>query len=226
MREVADGVWSVTAGAFPANSYVCRADVPGGAILIDAGLDPQPIDAALRSLGLRPAQVFCTHGHFDHIGSAVYFQERYGASVHLHAADVKAARANNFLLMAIKMEARITLPELTLVDHGAEFVLGDASLRDRSAPGHTPGSCVIEWGANLFTGDTIYVRGVGLSKLPGEQPDRLRASILDLWDSLDHFAVHPGHGPSAAGTTVKRDNASLRAFLAQEPQPADRSSHV
>ena len=225
MREVADGVWSVTAGAFPANSYICRAEVPGGAILIDAGLDPLPIEAALRSLELRPAQVFCTHGHFDHLGSAAFFQEHYGTPVHLHRADLKTAKTNNFLLLAMKLDARITLPELTVFDDDAEFALGDTILRYRATPGHTPGSCVVELGTNLFTGDTLYVRGVGLSKLPGEHPDRLRASILGLWDGLDHFTVHPGHGPSAPGTVVKRDNAPLRAFLGELAQPAGQSGH-
>ncbi|MBC9030950.1 MBL fold metallo-hydrolase [Sphingomonas sp. JC676] len=226
MREVADGVWSVTAGDFPANSYIGRADVPGGAILIDAGLDPLPIDAALQLLDLRPAHVFCTHGHFDHLGSANYFQDRYGARVHLHAADLRTARTNNFLLMAMKMAARIVLPELTLVDDGAEFAFGGTHLRYRSTPGHTPGSCVIEWGSNLFTGDTLYVRGVGLSKLPGERADQLRASIQALWSDLDNLIIHPGHGPSAPGAVVKCDNAPLRAFLAQGSEPASFSTHV
>lgn len=226
MREVADGVWSVTAGDFPANSYICRADTSGEAILIDVGLDPLPIDAALQSLDLRPAHVFCTHGHFDHLGSANHFQERYDARVHLHAADLKTARTNNFLLMAMKMTARVVLPELTLVDDGAEFAFGDKRLRYRSTPGHTPGSCVIEWGSNLFTGDTLYARGVGLSKLPGEQPDRLRASIRALWSDLDNFTIHPGHGRSAPGAIVKRDNAPLRAFLFQGSEPASLPAHV
>ncbi|RZM21630.1 MAG: MBL fold metallo-hydrolase, partial [Pedobacter sp.] len=92
----------------------------------------------------------------------------------MHAADLKTARTNNFLLMALKMQARIVLPSLTLVDDDTEFYLGAARLRYRHTPGHTPGSCVIELGDNLFTGDTLFAHGVGLSKLPGERPDELR----------------------------------------------------
>ncbi len=213
MLMVSEGVWSVTAGDFPSNSYICRADVPGGAILIDTGLDPLPIDAALKSLALRPGCIFCTHGHFDHIGSASYFQEQYGIPVHLHSADLKTAHTNNFLLMAMKMNVRITLPELTFVTNDMEFSFGSDRLRYRSAPGHTPGSCVLQWGNNLFTGDTLYARGVGLSKLPGERPDQLRASIKALWHEIDDFMIHPGHGPSAPGVAMKRDNKSLRTFL-------------
>lgn len=226
MQEVADGVWSVTAGEFPSNSFICRADVEGGAILIDTGLDPQPIDTALQSLRLRPAHIFCTHGHFDHLGSASFFQNRYGASTQLHAADVKTAGANNFLLMAMRKLSRITLPKLTLVDDGATFVFGQSTLRYRSTPGHTPGSCVISWGPNLFTGDTLYAQGVGLSKLPGERPELLRASIRALWSDMDGFMIHPGHGPSASGAVIKRDNARLGAFLRHEPETASHTADV
>jgi len=220
VREVADGVWSVTAGAFPANSYVCRADVPGGAVLIDVGLDPVPIDEALDKIGVRPAHVFCTHGHFDHLGSASHFQSKYGATVHLHAADLKIAKSNNFLLMAMKMADRIVLPKLTLLEGEAAFTLGGDVLRYRSTPGHTPGSCVLEWGTNMFTGDTLFARGISLSRLPGEQPDRLRNSIQALWNALDPFTIHPGHGPSAPGDIIKRDNVRLRQFLGETLEPA------
>jgi glyoxylase-like metal-dependent hydrolase (beta-lactamase superfamily II) len=212
-RAVADGIWAVTAGSFPSNSYVCAADVPGGAILIDTGLDPEPIDAALQSLGLRPAFVFCTHGHFDHIGSAAFFQRKYGAPVHLHAADAKTAGIGNFLLTAMKLPDRIVLPELTLVDGAFSVQLGERSLRYLHLPGHTPGSCAIAFSDQLFTGDTLYARGVGLSKLPGERPEQLRRSITELWEHLPGFHVHPGHGPSATGADIQRNNTRLLAFL-------------
>lgn len=226
MRQVADDIWCVTAGGFPANSYICRADVPGGAFLVDAGLDPEPIAAALQALNCRPAHVFCTHGHFDHIGSAQYFQERYGAEIHLHTADVKTARSNNFILMAMKREDRIALPPLSLVEDGASFSFGDRTLIYRSTPGHTPGSCSLMWGDQLFTGDTLFARGVGLSKLPGENLAQLRLSIQSLWGLLDGVTVHPGHGHSTAGRIVKRDNAALRTFLAEDTTVLDKCFDV
>jgi glyoxylase-like metal-dependent hydrolase (beta-lactamase superfamily II) len=211
--EVADGVWVVTAGAFSSNSYICALDAPGQAILIDAGLDPQAIEDALVGLGLEVSNVFCTHGHFDHLGGAAFFSAKYGAPVHLHASDLPTAQRNNFLLMAMGLPDRITLPEVELVEDGQAYDFHGRLLTFRHCPGHTPGSCVIEFGRDMFSGDSIYARGVGLSKLPGERPDQLRASIRTLWDRLDDFVVHPGHGPSAPGATVKEDNLALRKFL-------------
>lgn len=216
-REVGEGVWVVTGGVFPSNSYICAAGEGRGAILIDVGLDAQPIDLAVATLGLRPTHVFCTHGHFDHLGQAAFFQNKYGTPVHLHHADEKTARGNNFLLMAMKQSARISLPDLTLVDDGFARNLAGRLVSYRHTPGHTPGSCVIAFGNNLFTGDTIYAHGVGLSKLPGERPDQLRESILSVWEDLDGFIVHPGHGPSAPGPLLKRGNTSLLSFLGIVP---------
>lgn len=221
-RQVGDGVWVVTAGSFPANSYIVAADVPGGAVLIDAGLDAGPIDAALEELGLMPAHVFCTHGHFDHVGSAAFFQKKYGAPVYLHRADQKIAAMCNFLLNAMKMADRITLPGFTLVEDGFELPVGAENARYRATPGHTPGSCAIRIGDNLFSGDTLYARGVGLSSLPGERPDELRRSIKALWDTIDPLIVHPGHGRSALGAHIKQQNAELLAFLDAEPAVQQR----
>lgn len=213
VQVAGEGVWVVTAGSFPSNSYICAADVPGGAILIDVGLDAAPIDAALHELGLRPAALFCTHGHFDHVGSTSYFQNKYGIPVHLHRADAKIAALGNFLLTAMKMSERLVLPEFTLVDDDFQFQLGRQILRYQHAPGHSPGSCALHLRDQLFTGDTIYARGVGLSKLPGERPEQLRRSIEQLWSELDHVTVHPGHGPSAPGADIQKNNAALLRFI-------------
>lgn len=221
-RQVADGVWMVTAGSFPANSYIVAANVPGGAVLIDAGLDPEPIDAAFAELGMVPAHVLCTHGHFDHVGSASFFQNKYGAPVYLHRADKKTAAMCNFLLNAMKMPDRIVLPVFTLVDDGFSMPLGARTARYRSTPGHTPGSCTIAIGNDLFSGDTLYARGLGRSKLPGERPDELRRSIKAVWDDLDTVTVYPGHGRSASGADIKGNNAELLAFLNAEPAMQQR----
>jgi glyoxylase-like metal-dependent hydrolase (beta-lactamase superfamily II) len=207
-------VWRITTGAFPSNAYFCEADVPGGGILVDPGLDGPAIDAELGELGLRPHQVFCTHGHFDHTGGAAHFQQKYGCEVFLHRADQRTMSSSNFLLMALKMPHRVTAADVTLVDDGFSADIAGAALRFLPAPGHTPGSCVLELGDVWFTGDTLYRSGVGLNQLPGEDSDQLRRSILELWPALSpDRLVCPGHGQPADGETVRTGNSALTAFL-------------
>ena len=92
-------IWQITSGIVSSNSYFCEANTPLGGILIDPGLDGEEIEAEIANLGFYPTQVFCTHGHFDHIGSASYFQKKYGCNVFLHEADMKTLKsANNKIL--------------------------------------------------------------------------------------------------------------------------------
>jgi len=202
-------------GVFKSNSYICPTSDPGACIIVDPGLDSPAIDAALTSSGLRPRAVFCTHGHFDHVGSAGEYQRRFGVPVYLHRADVRTARGSNFLMMAFKINAcRIVLPPFELVDDGFAVRVGDDEVHYLHAPGHTPGSSVVLFRGNAFTGDTLYRDGVGLVSLPGEDEAQLRQSIRGLWDQLpDHVWVNPGHGGAGAFSEIKRQNTALRQFL-------------
>jgi glyoxylase-like metal-dependent hydrolase (beta-lactamase superfamily II) len=207
-------VWRITSGEFPSNAYFCVANVPGGGILIDAGLDGAAIDEQMSAHGLRPHQVFCTHGHFDHIGSAAFFQKKYGCRVFLHKGDARTMKTGNFLLMALKIDTKIALPQVTFVEEQCAFDIDGHALKFRPTPGHTPGSCVIEFGSALFTGDTLYSRGVGLSNLPGEDAELLKQSIRGLWPSLTPATtIYPGHGNAADGETVRTQNLALQQFL-------------
>lgn len=216
VEEVGERVWRVTGGAFPSNAYVCAAGTPGEAFVVDPGLDPQKIDGAAQALGLTVRQVFCTHGHFDHIGGASHFQAKYGAPVFLHAADFKVMKTGNFLLMVLKIDQRITLPEVTAVDPALPPPMaGQRPVVFHPVPGHTPGSCFLQVGEQMFTGDSLYAQGVGLSDLPGENHDLLRKSLLAVWDDIPGGRlIHPGHGPSATFAEIRSKNRRLLEFLA------------
>jgi glyoxylase-like metal-dependent hydrolase (beta-lactamase superfamily II) len=197
------------------NTYVCPTSMPGECIVVDPGLDGEAVLRKLEARALRPVGVFCTHGHFDHIGSAHDVAEAYGVPVYLHGADRRVARSANFLLMACKIDRRIVVPtEVTEAYDGMRVRLGADTLTFHHAPGHTPGSCMIEFRRALFSGDTIYRDGVGLVDFPGEDEAMLRESIERHWDALDErLTLYPGHGGSGRLGDVKRDNAALRAFI-------------
>ncbi|MCG5247843.1 MBL fold metallo-hydrolase [Methylorubrum extorquens] len=217
MLQVAANIWQVCAGVFPANSYIWKGDVPGGGILIDAGLDPEPIDAALMALAVQPRAVICTHGHFDHIGSASVFQDKYNADVYLHTADLKTAKAANFLMMAFKVPAKLKLPRFRLVDGDVGDVrIGEVTVSYQRLPGHSPGSCFINIGQTCFSGDTLYGSSLGLSKIPGEDPVLLRRSLRTVWDTIaPEILICPGHGRVATYAAIRAHNTELAAFMKQ-----------
>lgn len=216
LRQISNTVWQVHAGAFPANSYICRDEVSGDLLLIDTGLDVDPIAQAIDAVGGRLKAIVCTHGHFDHMGTAAAFQDQIGVDVYLHADDLKIAKTANFLLMAFKIPAKVKTPQFTLFDGNiGSLDIGGIAVHYRHVPGHTPGSCFIEVADACFTGDSLYALGVGLSNTPGEQPDVLRSSLTAVLDKIaPDTLICPGHGPTALFHMVRSDNQALKRFLA------------
>jgi glyoxylase-like metal-dependent hydrolase (beta-lactamase superfamily II) len=198
-----------------ANTYICETATPRECILIDPGLDREAIQAALDEAHLTPVAIFCTHGHFDHLGSAEYFRRKYSIDVHFHAADAKVAESSNFLMMALKLPSRIDVPEahVAVID-GFVWSSGDDRVEILHVPGHTPGSTVVLFGGHAFTGDTLYRDDVWLGSLPGMNKTQLVESVRRLWDLLpDGTPIYPGHGGAALFGEIKRSNAPLRRML-------------
>jgi hydroxyacylglutathione hydrolase len=205
---------------FRSNTYAVRVGdheaEPTACVLIDPGLNREAIEADFAESGWMPHAVLCTHGHFDHLGSAAWAQERYQVPVYLCAADLKLAKMANFLLTACKLPQRISLPEFTLLPPNATVVVGGKAFTFHAIPGHTPGSAGITVDGLLFSGDSLYARRTALSQLPGEDHDQLRQSLRQLftWIAGD-VIVYPGHGGSTTIADVQQHNEELRAFLAE-----------
>ena len=210
-------IWRVLSGEFPSNAYICQVNQIGDAILIDGGLDPCEIESAFLSLKLRPRAVFCTHAHFDHSGSASFFQDKYKTDIYINKEDGQILRSSNFLLMAMGLKSRVKLPKkIEWVTDGDQITFSKNLVKFFGVPGHTPGSSLIQFGNALFTGDTVYANGVGLSGLPGEDPVKLKESILKNLDCLitnKKYDLYPGHGISINGGNLLEKNLSLLDFL-------------
>jgi glyoxylase-like metal-dependent hydrolase (beta-lactamase superfamily II) len=214
-----DAVIRVTNDQFASNTYLVRTGEPGECILIDPGLDHNAIEQALAKQALSPSAILCTHGHFDHLGSAQHFSHRYGIPVHLDTADERLARTSNFMLMALKVRSRIQVPDAFVpIDEALTRVKGVKVLH---VPGHTPGSVVLMIGGRAFTGDTIYRDDVWRMPWPEEDGDRLVESVRSLWEILPNDTwIHPGHGGAATFAAIKTRNIPLRRMLGLEAELA------
>ena len=201
-----------------ANSYICPTFNEAECILIDPGLDYESIANKLNELDLKPIGIFCTHGHFDHIGSVQRFQKKYNCPFYLHELDLKTAKSSNFLLKVFKIELFIEIPTPDiLVKKDQTFKVGKNRISYFHTPGHTPGSSIIEFNNSIFTGDTIYFNSTGLVKFPGEDKKLLKESILKVWDLFpDTHKILPGHGRCGLFGDMKQNNIDLRRFLELE----------
>jgi hydroxyacylglutathione hydrolase len=149
--------------------------------------------------GLRPRWILHTHGHPDHTGGSAAIRDRLGAKVLGHGGD-----ANRFP------------PDEDLAGR-REIALGALRIRVHEAPGHTPGSILLEADGRLLTGDTLFWGGAGNCRNGGD-PALLARTFAALFPALDPaLLVHPGHDYAEANLTFVIDlepgNAAARARL-------------
>jgi hydroxyacylglutathione hydrolase len=185
---------------YRADNYVYLLADGDDAALVDPG-DPDVALALAAAHGVRPRWILHTHGHADHTGGTARVAATLGAEVLGHAAD-----AGGFP------------PDVDLAPRD-RLALGRLRLRVHAAPGHTPGSILLEAGENLLTGDTLFWAGCGNCKGGGD-PARLAGTFLGVIAALDGaLVVQPGHDyaarnlPFALG--LEPGNGAARARLSE-----------
>ncbi len=168
------------------------------AVLVDPG-DPEVALAVAAAHGVAPRWIVHTHGHADHTGGTAALRGRLRAEVLGHGAD-----------------AAWFAPDLDLAGR-AEVQLGTITLKIHAAPGHTPGSVLLEWRGRLLTGDTLFWGGCGNCRNGGD-PRQLARSLLEVVGRLDGaLEVHPGHDYAEANLPfaleIEPGSAPLRRRL-------------
>ena len=164
---------------FESNTYILRDQDKDDCIIIDPGLDTEIIVQAIQNKRLNPIAIFSTHGHFDHIGSAAVFQRNYSIPFYLHQKDLKLSRSSNFYLylMGLDHQIEIAEPDFLISEVVTSLRIGNIDLNVFLFPGHSPGSCLIQSGAHLFSGDILFKHGLGIGTLPKEDSKSLKKSI-------------------------------------------------
>jgi hydroxyacylglutathione hydrolase len=213
---VRDNIYLVRNKIFPSNTYVLGDEFHVTCIVIDPGLDGGTLLNAIERSGLRPIAIISTHGHFDHIGSVADVQMRYQVPFYLHEADLKLSQSANFFLKVARIDQAIQTPKPDVLMTGKfqDFTIGHFELQARHYPGHSPGSCVIQYRNLLFTGDILYKKGLNPESIPKEDKHLLKLSLIEFFhDYPDDCVVLPGHGNSFMLGEAKESNLELKAFM-------------
>jgi hydroxyacylglutathione hydrolase len=185
------------------------------AIVVDPGGDLATIRARLTKLDVTVDAIVHTHTHIDHVGATAPLQIATGARAQIHEAD-------RFLYDILPLQAALVgcdVPETAEMDgglmDGVTLRAGGVELTVLHTPGHTPGSVSFLLrggdGTHVFTGDTLFRRGIGRTDLWGGDPQEILRSLRNKLMSLpDDASVVPGHGPN---TTIGEERAK-NPFLA------------
>ncbi|NLL94202.1 MAG: MBL fold metallo-hydrolase [Thermoplasmatales archaeon] len=170
--------------------------------LIDAGtgFDPDGLVASIgdRLKGRPLDYLLITHRHFDHVGGMKAVVDAFSPKVVAGEADAVPLReGDSASTLGTDFGGRIYPTEVTGARDGCEMDLGGHVLRVIETPGHTSGSVSFydTVTKTLFSGDTVFVDGIGRTDLPTASHRQLVESIKKLME-LDVVGLCPGHGPS------------------------------
>lgn len=215
MELTRQNIFLVKNESFPSNTYLVKNDL-NQCMIIDPGLDFSLIQHAIQENGLTPIAILSTHGHFDHIGSVGELKMQYNIPFYLHKIDKKLCASLNFFLKIAKINIlkKAPVPDFLFQNQREGVSIGGFDIEVVNLPGHTDGSCVFKIGANLFSGDLVYKKGLGLNKFPGENIVKLKSSIMqfsNLFNKNDF--VYPGHGASDYLEIFFNENNELKSFL-------------
>lgn len=195
----------ITVETFPAGPLGCNCSLvvdaaSKRAIVVDPGGDFELIDAKLRALGATVDAIVHTHTHIDHVGATAAVQRVNGARACIHEAD-------RFLYDLLPVQAAmlgVPLPEKVEMEGSLKdestITAGSVEMGILHTPGHTPGSVtfVVKTpdGTRVFSGDTLFRRGIGRTDLWGGDSALIMKSLREKILALpDDAVVVPGHGP-------------------------------
>lgn len=178
-------------------------------VLIDPGAEPRKILKMVEERGVRVRWIVCTHAHPDHIGANAQVRESTKSPIVLHEREGSSVRKFGSRLLTRLMGGRPSPEADRFVEDGDVLPFGKNRLHVLHTPGHSPGSVCLLTEGHLFSGDTLFVGGVGRVDLPGsswqELVRSLREKILDLPDETRLWPGH--HYGEATSSSVGRERA-------------------
>ena len=183
---------------FRENTYLVWDDTKE-CIVVDAGNmnegENRILAEMISSRDLKPVMAVNTHGHFDHLGGAMWLKEQYGVAFACSSKD-------QFLIDSVSggMVYGIKCNEVPAIDVDLDAVtevkFGNSTLKVIKTPGHTPGHVVLfgQEDKVLFTGDTLFRESIGRTDLPGGDYSWIMKSIIEEILPLgDDVTIYPGH---------------------------------
>ncbi len=139
--------------------------------------------------------IILTHGHYDHFTYLRETKEEFNCDVYVSKNDY--SKLNDLNLSCANLFGLQKLNQFNgLVKFLSEgkIQISNFEIRVIFTPGHTNGSISVIIGNNIFTGDTLFLDGVGRTDLPTGNVIMLNQSLKKLMTLKENYQVFPGHG--------------------------------
>jgi glyoxylase-like metal-dependent hydrolase (beta-lactamase superfamily II) len=198
----------VTVGLFQENCYLYACPQTREAVIIDPGDEPEQIVKTIQELKLIPKYILNTHGHIDHISAIDAVSEVYPVPLAIHPADVYMYTDWRMASLFGRRAPLVKRKPDMLLKEGDRITIGTLTLEVLHTPGHSPGGvCFVSRPFCVFSGDTLFYRGIGRTDLEGGDFRQLIRSIREkLYTLDDDLVVFPGHGQPTTILEEKHEN--------------------
>ena len=205
-------------GDYQTNCYILRAnDTAKDCLIIDTGLDPQPLLNFLNENDLNPIAVILTHGHADHITAVPALKKHFPQiKICIHHEDAEMLTCSNQNLSRLAGIDFSTDSADHLITQEGPIEYAGIKLQIIHTPGHTPGGiCLYYEPENLiFTGDTLFADSIGRTDFPSYDMQKCHTQLIEsirskLLQLPDETTALPGHGPATKIGIEKQHNPHL-----------------
>lgn len=192
--------------------YIVGCEKTGEALIIDPAAEAEQILATAKQMGMNHiTHIVLTHGHIDHTMGSGEMKRLTGAPIVIHEEDKQTMFQIPSFLLRMMGGVKPPPPDQT-VREGDIIEAGETvRLKVIHTPGHSPGGMCLYSPGYVFTGDTLFVQGIGRTDFPGCSFRLLERSIRNkLYTLPDDTVVFPGHNysykPSSTIGEEKRSN--------------------
>jgi hydroxyacylglutathione hydrolase len=200
-------------GNFSVFAYLLAKDSGGEGLVIDPADDIDKIIALADKQRITIKYIVNTHAHVDHVMGNEEMKRKTGAKIIIHAEDAPLLTRipRSMLLM---FGGQPSPPTDQTVQDGDLIRVGKLTLRVLHTPGHSPGGMCLQSDNVVFTGDTLFVGGMGRTDLPGSSGPLLLQSIKTKLLTLpDETIVYPGHHYGPVPTSTIKNERLYNPFL-------------
>ncbi len=203
---------------FDSNIYLVTGADKTALIDTGTGFNADPLISSIRSElnGRHLDYIILTHRHYDHVGGlGRMIREFSPEKVFAGAKDAEPLRSGDSeSTLGTKFGGKIEPMDVVDLREGEILDLGGHRLVVIETPGHTIGSICLfdETTGSLFSGDTVFVGGVGNTVHPTGSSEMLLRSLERL-SNIDCMGLYPGHGPSVDRGGREQIEKGLRMMM-------------
>jgi hydroxyacylglutathione hydrolase len=200
-------------GNFSVFAYLLGGDSGGDGLVIDPAADADRILALAGQQKINIRYIVNTHAHVDHVMGNEEMKQKTGAKIIIHEEDAPLlTRIPQSMLMMFG--GRPSPPADQTVKDGDFIRVANLTLKVLHTPGHSPGGMCLHLDTVVFTGDTLFVGGVGRTDLPGGSwPLMLQSIKTKILTLPDDTGIYPGHNYGYAPTSTIKNERLNNPFL-------------